>query len=182
MSAFYRTFARTFGAVGLAALALLPAIAHSGLTLNRSASVPEGFYRATGGSIGLGDYVTFCPPDRDPFRAALDRGYLEKGSCALGSYPMLKVIVALAGDHYVIDTHGVRINGVLLPGSAPARQDAAGRPMPGLQTSGVIENGQMLVMGDHCPSSFDSRYFGPLPLAGAKPVTPMLLWRAGNVR
>ncbi|WP_206245868.1 conjugative transfer signal peptidase TraF [Novosphingobium terrae] len=172
---------RVFGFFGLASLAMLPAVAQSGLTLNRSASVPEGFYRSQNGALERGVFVTFCPPEREPFKSALARRYLEPGKCGIGSYPMLKRIEGVAGDHYKINHGGIWINGNLIPDSAPVARDALGRSMPALAVTGIIQRGQMLVMGVKSPESFDSRYFGLIPTNGSTRVVPVLLWESAHV-
>ena len=117
---------------------------------------------------------------------ALRRRYIEPGDCPSGSYEMMKRILAAKGDRVEIGGQGVRINGRLVPDSAPQLADGAGRALPRLNAAWTLGDGEILVLGDSA-ASFDGRYFGPLPastvLGRAMPVltrdTPNapLAWR-----
>lgn len=126
---------------------------------NHTASVPTGLYVRS----ASGDFLAFCPGE--PWsKLSVERNYRPAGSvCFDGREPLLKRIVAQAGDTVVMDTKGVSINGTL-----PLRDS---RPMAGDSEQLTLEHfpfgsytlqpGQYWVMGDH-PRSFDSRYFGPI--------------------
>lgn len=46
----------------------------------------------------------------------------------------------------------------------------------------VLGPGEVLLMSEYNPESFDSRYFGPLPAATLESVaTPLLTWNHGCV-
>ena len=146
-----------------AMIAMLGAKA-AGLRFNATPSIPVGVYRATGGTAQKGDLVAFCPPAAPPFLEALRRRYIEPGDCPSGSYEMMKRILAAKGDRVEIGGQGVRVNGRLVPDSAP--QLAAW----------TLGDGEILVLGDSA-ASFDGRYFGPI---SARQVTasikPVVTW------
>jgi type IV secretory pathway protease TraF len=50
--------------------------------------------------------------------------------------------------------------------------DSKGRPMPSILRAGTIPPGLALMLADH-PGSFDSRYFGLIPLASLRRVEPV---------
>src|ERR1019366_5726927 len=84
-----------------------------------------------------------------------------------------------AGDVVEVDSRGVSVNGGLLLRSAPLEQDAAGRPLTAVP-AGVysVPPGYVWMISSYSPRSFDSRYFGPLPVAQLRGrVQPLWLWR-----
>ena len=94
---------------------------------------------------------------------ALERGYLEPGSCRSGLRPLLKRLAALPGDS--VDPYSLPICAV----------DSHGRPMSPALAPGVVPPGMALVLADH-PGSFDSRYFGFVPLESLQRVKPVFLF------
>ena len=118
--------------------------------------------------------MSFCPPATDVFLEARRRGYLHRGACPGELEPMLKVLAGLPGDEVLQTSEALLINGRALPHSKALEADAQGRPLPALAARRfVVRAGEGILVGDH-PRSFDSRYFGPLPLAAiegeARPV------------
>lgn len=152
-------------------LLLAGTLAHdSGLRINPTPSLPKGIYRLVPifdsgqGSTALarGDLVSFCL--QGEFSAlALERGYLQAGSCSNGLRPLLKRLAGLPGDH--IEAGSLVIRSV----------DRQGRPMPSVLASGVIPTGMALVLADH-EGSFDSRYFGLVPLDSLQRVEPVFVF------
>jgi len=126
------------------------------LVWNASASAPVGLYRVVAGPAERGTLVLVRPPANVTALAA-ERGYLPAG------VPLIKRVAARAGNH--VCAVGAR---VFLSGHRPIHRlktDAAGRPLP--HWSGcrrLAEDEVFLLMAD-APDSFDSRYFGPVPLA-----------------
>lgn len=95
------------------------------------------------------------------------RGYRTHGTaCADGAVPLLKPVVAMAGDHVAVSTEGIRVNGHLLPNTVPLFRDAAGRnlhPWPfGMY---VVEDGTVWVASTYNRGSYDSRYMGPIRIS-----------------
>ena len=141
---------------------LLTLVFGAGLRVNPTPSLPKGIYCVSPGTPGKGDLVTFCL-DGEYAALARERGYLEAGSCPSGLRPLLKRLAGLPGDH--IET-----------GSLAGRTvDSQGRPMPSLPLPGVVPPGLALVLADH-PGSFDSRYFGFVPLDSLQRVEPVFVF------
>jgi conjugative transfer signal peptidase TraF len=147
-----------------------------GVRVNVTRSIPLGFYRTSAEPIHKGAYVMFCPPQREVFKEALKRRYIDPGSCPGGSYPMMKRILAAKNDRVQIGPHGVVINGVAIPNSKPRPVDGAGRPLPRFAGTGTVKAGDVIVMGEN-RVSFDSRYFGPIPREQISTVIqPIVIW------
>ncbi len=131
----------------------------AGLRLNPTPSLPKGIYRVVSGVPAKGDLVAFCL-EGEFAQLALERGYLEPGSCPSGLRPLLKRLSGMPGD-------------VVNPYASPiCTEDSHGRPMSAALTPGVIPSGMALVLADH-PGSFDSRYFGFVPLDSLQRVKPL---------
>ena len=173
----------TFAAIGrytaFSAFALsvaTVAAAAAGVRVNVTRSIPLGFYRATSAQVHKGDYVMFCPPARDVFRLALERRYIEPGSCPSGSYPMMKRVLAAKNDRVRIGPDGIAINGVSVPNSKPRSTDEAGRALPSFVGEGVLGSGDVILLGESL-ISFDSRYFGPIPRQQiTTAIQPIVTW------
>ena len=146
-----------------------------GFRLNETPSVPVGLWRVSAvADLERGRVVSFCPPATDVFLEARRRGYLKRGNCPGALEPMLKVLAGLPGDEVLQTADALFINGRALPHSKALKTDSQGRPLQALASRRfVICAGEGFFAGDH-PRSFDSRYFGPLPLAAiegeARPV------------
>ncbi|ADP72018.1 conjugative transfer signal peptidase TraF [Rhodomicrobium vannielii ATCC 17100] len=154
------------------ASALVAAADHLGYRFNETPSVPVGVWRVrpVNGPLERGQIVSVCPPPTGVFLEAKARGYLSEGSCPGGLEPMLKPIAALEGDVVEQTSEGLRLNGRLLPHSLASSADSEGRPLPKLcARSLVISKGEVFLVSRH-ERSFDSRYFGPLPLSAVKGV------------
>ena len=139
-------------------------LAHaSGLRVNPTPSLPKGVYRITPcQGLAKGDLVSFCLQG-DFAELAKERGYLQAGSCENGLRPLLKRLAGLPGDY-------------IQAGSLVVRAvDSQGRPMPSVPLSGVIPSGIALVLADH-EGSFDSRYFGLVPLESLQRVEPVFVF------
>lgn len=145
-------------------LLLAGILAHgSGLRFNPTPSLPKGLYRiAPGQDVAKGDFVTFCLQGEFA-DLAKERDYLQAGSCPNGLRPLLKRLASLPGDY--IEAGSLAVRSV----------DSQGRPMPSVLTSGVIPSGMALVLADH-EGSFDSRYFGLVPLDSLQRVEPLFLF------
>ena len=133
----------------------------AGLRFNPTPSLPKGIYRIAPGAPGKNDLVSFCLEGRFA-ELALERGYLEPGSCPSGLRPLLKRLEGMPGDF--IDPSNL----------APQPFDSQGRPMPSALQAGAIPPGMALVLADH-PGSFDSRYFGLVPLDSLQRVEPVFI-------
>jgi conjugative transfer signal peptidase TraF len=164
-------------ATGLVVVLLLGcgAIA-AGLRFNGTLSFPVGFYLASHKHPQKGDLVTVTPPPSPIFDLARSRGYLDVSYSPAGH--LMKRLVATGGDRVTIDLIGVEVNGIRLENSAPCNCDGAGRPLQAyLLEDHVLGPGEVLLMSEYNPRSFDSRYFGPLGATAIESVIkPLLTW------
>lgn len=115
-----------------------------GIVINYTESLPLGFYRKARGEPVKGSYVLFTLKDSD-------RPY-AKGQ-------LIKRVAAAEGDHVQITDHGICINGNAVKDSKQWKFDRYGYPLPSLVLDHVLENDELLCLGDDA-RSFDSRYFG----------------------
>lgn len=163
------------GVVVLATAALAQAV---GIRINTTRSIPLGFYRVSAAAVGKGADVLVCPPPGPLFAEARSRGYLGAGFCAEGYGYLMKRVVAIAGDVVAVADEGVRVNGALLPASAPRAADAGGRALPRFRTDAyTLGPTEVLLMSPASPTSFDGRYFGPVDRAQIQTVlTALLTW------
>ncbi|MDI6838083.1 MAG: conjugative transfer signal peptidase TraF [Rhizobiaceae bacterium] len=162
-------FSMSMAAIG----GLITAATVGGYRLNLTPSEPLGLWRieAFRRSAEIGDLVFVCPPATAMFEEARRRGYLRPGLCAGGFAPLIKMLAALPGQHVEITDH-VAIDGRPLAASVVRKTDGEGRtvtPYPG----GIVPSGHLYLHSSFA-SSYDSRYFGPVPDSGllglARPV------------
>jgi conjugative transfer signal peptidase TraF len=132
----------------------------SGIRISTSPSLPIGLYRITADEHA--PLVEFCPAEPNASFAAT-RGYRSKGNCPDGASPLMKPVIAKAGDHVRVSKRGLEVNGVLLPNTAPMPVDTQKRPMPAWPSGDyVVAPGWIWVASSYNARSFDSRYFGPI--------------------
>ena len=163
------------GAAGMVAAALAWA---AGARINTTRSIPLGLYWVSGAPLARGAFVLVCPPKAPVFDAARARGYLGAGFCPGGYGYLMKRILATQGDVVTVSDEGVRVNGALLPSSAPRAMDGAGRALPRVRSEPyALGASEVLLMSDASRTAFDARYFGPLPRAQIQAVlAPVLTW------
>ena len=149
-----------------------------GARVNTTKSIPVGVYLSSSTPVGKGAYVMFCPPEIDLFDDARKRGYIGGGFCPGGYGYLMKKVMALKGDVVTVADEGVRVNGELLPLSAPIKADKAGRPLPFYSASFYeLGNSEVLLMSDVSSTSFDGRYFGPINVSQIKTaIVPVVIW------
>jgi conjugative transfer signal peptidase TraF len=161
----------------LVALVVIAVIASSilfgnRLIVNRTHSLPVGLYYWSDVPIKKGSIVLFKPDENTgPEQLGIERGYEAR------ALPLLKRVVALAGDLVSVSSSGVSINGQLLPNSAPLSHDEAGRPLAMAQLDHFkLGSDQAFLMG-MTATSWDSRYFGPVSLSRCSgSFVPVLTW------
>ena len=91
--------------------------------------------------------------------------------------PLIKRMAAASGDHVIISSAGVMVDGKVLKNSRPMARDGFGRPLPQLRLSQTLSTEQVLLMSDYEAASFDSRYFGLQDRAGVlRAMRPVLTW------
>ena len=137
-----------------------------GLRINISPSLPMGLYITTADANAK--LVEFCPVE--PF-ATLSRvrGYRAPGTCGDGADPLLKPVVAKAGDVVEVSALGISVNGTLLHNTGPLSADTRGRRLDAWPSGHyVVAPGTIWVASAYHPGSFDSRYFGPVATAAIR--------------
>lgn len=124
------------------------------LMWNGSASAPLGLHRVERATtLGRGDLVLVRPPE-GARELAIERGYLPDG------VPLVKRIVATAGDHVCAVSGVVTINGVHVVDAL--RADSLGRSLTPWAGCRTLERDTFFVLMTGVSASFDSRYFGPV--------------------
>jgi conjugative transfer signal peptidase TraF len=135
-----------------------------GLRVNMTPSEPIGLWRILplDRDPVVGDMVFVCLPRSALVDEARARGYLRRGLCLSGYAPLIKTVVAVAGQQVeIIKT--VRIDGGEIPHSVLAELDGLGRPLISAR-SGRIPSGHVFLLSPY-PGSWDSRYFGSVPVS-----------------
>jgi conjugative transfer signal peptidase TraF len=172
-----RYLVRTLAIIA-SSLGVVAVLGLAGARVNTSKSIALGLYWTSRLPVQKGEYVLLCPPQVAVIEEARRRGYLAAGFCPGGYGYMMKRILAAGGDAVTVDADGVRVNGRLLPHSAPLPADQAGRPMPRFRAERyVLGASEVLLMSDASSTSFDGRYFGAVGRAQIRTViVPVLTW------
>ena len=141
--------------IGLAALLMPLAMPHRAqIVYNPSDSVPRGWYRIRpADSLHVGSIVLARLPAPAAALAA-QRDYLPAG------IPLLKRIGAVALQRVCIDGASVRIDDVAV--ANVMRADGRGRPLFAWSQCRRLTHGELFLLSNTNPASFDSRYFGPI--------------------
>ncbi|EAT5352689.1 conjugative transfer signal peptidase TraF [Salmonella enterica] len=149
----------------------------AGLRINTTKSIPVGLYKISSKTPEKGDYVIFCPPEKEIFAVAKKRGYIGSGFCPGGYGEMMKRILAAKGDEVAFRDDGVYVNGQALPYSKPLSVDPGGRELPAIREVYTLSKSELLLMTDRSPSSFDGRYFGAVTTSQIiSAVSPVITW------
>lgn len=132
----------------------------AGLRINHTPSLPVGLWQLKPVQEPLrpGEIASFCPPEGAALREAKRRGWIDAGECPGGYQPMLKQVAAVGGSLVEVDEDSVHIDGQAIAG--------AGRlPLANAIPTGAyrLSPGQFWALSLF-PRSFDSRYFGPVPM------------------
>jgi conjugative transfer signal peptidase TraF len=165
---------------GLAvAVVVLMAIGNTfGLLIsNTDSAAPAGIYRVVSDNFQRGDLIAACLPIGIA-QQGLVRGYLRTGACVGNAEPVGKIAGALPGDIVEIEPGWVEINGIRFKRTAVAARDSAGRPLAHV-VWGVhrVRAGEVWLFGFNDRRSWDSRYFGPIPLANVHgQIKPVVVW------
>jgi conjugative transfer signal peptidase TraF len=140
-----------------------------GVVFNYTHSAPFGLYKRIANPTAVphepAPYVFFCPDLRWPAMKDQPNYRSPMRSCPDGFAPLIKPVVAWPGDTVQTSSEGLTINGRLLPHTLTIGRDSQGHtvhPYP----SGIyhVQPGQLWVVSAFSPRSFDSRYFGPIPI------------------
>lgn len=140
-------------------------------------AAPAGVYRVTSRVASRGELVAACLPARvAQFGAA--RGYLRTGGCPANAEPVAKIVGALPGDLLEIEPGFVAVNGRRFTNSATTTHDSARRPLSHVHWGRFrVASGEVWLFGFNDRRSWDSRYFGPVPLRNIRGILqPVLTW------
>jgi conjugative transfer signal peptidase TraF len=138
------------------------------LVYNASASAPLGFYRLVRDIPHRDDFVLARLP-AEAARLAAERQYLP------ASVPAVKRIAALAGDFVCADSGIVVINGRAVATTLLIDRD--GRPLPAWKGCRALVDGEVFLLMEGVPTSFDGRYFGPVSTAAiVGKLMPLWTW------
>lgn len=167
-----------------AALAILWNNSAVPVRINWTGSAPAGLYTIfhKARMVTTDDLVIICLQGAV---AALGRAknYLPPGSCPNGTSPILKEVVATAGDEVELRSDGIAVNGRVVDRSQRRTVDSLGRPLELLPLGRrIVRKDEIWVLGVHRERSWDSRYFGPIPSSSivgvARPLLTMNVGRA----
>ncbi len=133
-----------------------------GIRINITSSLERGFYVVS--QRPSASLVEFCP-EGEAASLSLQRVYrMPGGTCPDGGSPLMKPIVAVAGDRVEVTSNGIRVNGKLIANSTAYSKDHRGRSLkPWPNGEYIVQTGSLWVVSDFNSWSFDSRYFGPIP-------------------
>jgi conjugative transfer signal peptidase TraF len=165
--------------IGLAALcapAFMPMSAHENVFVvyNPTDSVARGWYRVgsidNAASLHVGSIVLARLP-ADVAAFAGQRGYLPNG------VPILNRIGAVAPQSVCVHEQRVHIDATVV---ATARtHDSAHRPLQAWPQCRRLSDGELFLLSDTNPASFDSRYFGPIAASAVLGIArPLWTWSA----
>lgn len=159
---------RVVAFIGIAGASLLVLSAvgwFAGLRLNLTPSEPLGLWRiaAVNRPVARDDLVFVCPPLTPDLAAAFERGYLHRGLCPGGLAPLIKTVAALPGQR-VETGPNVVIDSAPLAHSSIRASDGAGRALQPY-AGGIVPPGFVFLFSPY-ETSYDSRYFGPVPANG----------------
>lgn len=157
------------------ATGFIVAFGRLGYRVNLTPSYPLGIWRMEHRSPVKGDFVLFSFPAQNHLTmAAIERGYLRDNGH--GYMPLMKKLAALPSDRIAV-TDVVSINGVEWTNGQILRVDSKGREVVSIAVSEIVAPGMCWVLSDYNPRSFDSRYFGAVPLSNIIAVAhPVFVW------
>lgn len=146
----------------LISLIVLGALFHGmGFRINLTESIPKGLYRITSADPIKNAYVIFCPDNRESFRLAKDRGYIDHGLFCDGYGYLMKKVAAVSGDILSVTNEGVFVNQILISYSKPKLQDGMNRTLPQWQVMNYqLQEDEIMTMTSQSQWSFDGRYYG----------------------
>lgn len=158
--------------VGASCVALASLCRVAGLVFNLTPSIPRGIYEATSvpREKQAGYYILFCPDQKWP-GFANNPNYRKSyvGNCPDGEEALIKPVSAWPGDTVTTTPNGVAVNGAIILNSTPNTKDPFGKDLhPYAYGSYQVPAGQLWVVSNYSSRSFDSRYFGPIPVASIR--------------
>jgi conjugative transfer signal peptidase TraF len=124
------------------------------LVWNASASAPLGLYWVTRDLPPERGALVLAWPPKEAGALAAARGYLPE------NVPLVKRIAAMANDVVCANSGIVVINGRMV--AQTLLIDRAGRPLPAWNGCRTLRVGEVFLLMEGVPASFDGRYFGPV--------------------
>ncbi len=149
----------TSGAVAALCIASLVEIAAPPiprLLYNKSESAPVGWYAVAPNSRIERSVMVAAFAPTEARKIAHDRGYLPY------HIPLIKTVWAIAGEE-VCSENGV-IHTPNRPDIFAHQQDGSGRKLPSWHGCIILENNEVFLVSTDVQTSFDSRYFGAVPV------------------
>ena len=153
--------------LGVGLTVLIWSLWAAGLRWQWSPSGPQWIYRLTPApTLKPGAWVAVCL-DGPAANLALHRAYVHPSDdCPSGIEPILKRVWAVEGQRVDLDA---------LP--EPLDRDALGRPLDAA-TRDVVGPGEVWLRSIYdSPSTYDSKYYGPVPVDWIRWSAVPLLWR-----
>lgn len=138
----------------------------SGIFINLfDKSMPSGIYKKDKQKPVRGSLAITCLT-LELAEYGLQRGYLKKGQCSTGIQPVLKKVMAIEGDTLTFQDDIVKINGEALKRYRIVQKDSQNRPLKIFYPISVytLKEGEYWLMSDYKPNSWDSRYWGAVPV------------------
>ena len=156
-------------AVAGSAFGVMFAGVNLGLVFNYTHSAPFGLYMEiatpTEARREPPPYIFFCPDVRWPSMNNEPNYRSPMRTCPDGFSPLIKPVIAWPGDTVQTSPQGITVNGVLLAHTVSLNHDSQGRIVhPFAYGTYRVQPGQLWAVSSFSPRSFDSRYFGPVPL------------------
>ena len=90
--------------------------------------MPLGLYREVPARLERGALVLICLPEEVAW-VGRQRRYLPLGDCPEGVSPIVKKIVAIAGDEIELQAEFLAVNGIVVDRTPLRSTDSVGRPM-----------------------------------------------------
>lgn len=138
------------------------------LRVNFTGSLPRGLYRTRGGPLSRGAIVIACL-SASVGSFARERDYLWRGNCPGNAAPVGKIVAAVTGDTVVTSSAGLTVNGHRIQNTGVLLRDTKGRQLSHIRyATYVVGPGQLWLVSSYNSRSYDSRYFGPVPLAAVR--------------
>ena len=156
-------------------------ILNSGILINLfDKSMPAGIYIKSSQKAEKGFLAITCLTS-EIAAYGLERGYLNKGRCPTGIRPVMKVVMAMEGDTISVDNGGVAINENFVEGCHISDKDSNNRPLQKFYRPQkfVLKKNEFWLISNHKPNSWDSRYWGAVPIEGC--VKPILVINGKNI-
>ena len=100
----------------------------------------------------------------------------DLGTSIISDEPVAKLIAALPGDTVRLSDQALIVNGAEFPASASATTDREGRAMHKFpRGTYIVSPHEAWLISTFNPRSWDSRYYGPIPLENIRSVVRPLL-------